>query len=81
MCISSEGIAQKSRGWGIKMKVIKIDENKDGSATIHLDMTEEEQRDLIEHVLLDIIAKYIDKEYPFVISDYAKSKMKKKKEK
>ena len=63
------------------MKVIKIDEHKDGSATIHFDMTEEEQKDLIEYALLTIIKKHIEKEYPFVISDYAKSKMKKKKEK
>ena len=43
-------------------KILKIKENKDGSATITLDMSKDIETMLMEEGLLSIIKKYIKKE-------------------
>jgi len=42
------------------MEVINIIENKDGSATLNIEMTEEEQKYLIEYAVQDILKKHIE---------------------
>lgn len=43
------------------MKVLNIKENDDGSATIELEMTEEENNILLEYAIVDILKKQIKK--------------------
>ena len=42
------------------MKVLDIKENEDGSATIELDMSEEENRQLIEYAVINLLKEYIE---------------------
>ena len=42
------------------MEVTKIDEHKDGSATIHFDMTAEEQKGLVEIAILNILKERVE---------------------
>ena len=41
------------------MDVTKIEENSDGSATLHLDLTEEEARLLIEFAVITLLKEKI----------------------
>lgn len=43
------------------MEVTKIIENEDGSATLDLDLTEEEINIFVEYAVVDILKKYIEK--------------------
>lgn len=44
------------------MKVLEIVDNDDGSATLTLDMTEEEKSILIEYAIIKLLKEYIEKE-------------------
>jgi len=46
---------------GLKMEVIKITENEDGSATLDVNFTEEEINILVEYAVVDILKKHINK--------------------
>ena len=43
------------------MEVTKITENEDGSATLDLDLTEEEVNIFVEYAVVDILKKHINK--------------------
>lgn len=42
------------------MKVDKIMEHTDGSATVYLDMSDEELRTLVEYAVVDILRKQLE---------------------
>lgn len=42
------------------MKIDKIKENKDGSLSIELDLTEKEKDKIIEYAINDIIKNYLE---------------------
>ena len=44
---------------GVKMEVLSIKEQDDGSAIVELSMTEEENNILVEHAIVDILKKQI----------------------
>lgn len=44
------------------MEVIKITEKEDGSAELVLELTEEENRILIEYAVVDILKKHLEEE-------------------
>lgn len=44
------------------MEVIEIKEKKDGSAELILELTEEENRLLVEYAVIDILTKTLEKE-------------------
>ena len=46
---------------GVKMEVIKVIENKDGSATLDINFTEEEINIFVNYAVVDILKKQIDK--------------------
>ena len=43
------------------MDVLSIEEQEDGSAILTLNMTEEENRLLVEHAVVDILGKQIER--------------------
>ena len=43
------------------MEVLSIEEQEDGSAILTLNMTEEENRLLVEHAVVDILGKQIER--------------------
>ena len=43
------------------MEVLSIEEQKDGSAIITLSMTQEENRLLVQHAVVDILGKQIER--------------------
>jgi len=44
------------------MKVLKFDEQKDGSAILEIEITEEENQFYIQYALTDILKKQIERE-------------------
>jgi hypothetical protein len=44
------------------MEVVDIIDNEDGSSTVTIDMTEEEQQFFIEYAVVDILKKAIERE-------------------
>jgi len=43
------------------MDVLSIEQQEDGSAIVTLDMTEEEQNNLIEYAVVDVLKKQIER--------------------
>lgn len=44
------------------MKILKFDEQEDGSAILQVEITQEENMFYVEYAITDIIQKYIEKE-------------------
>ncbi|MFW9871536.1 MAG: hypothetical protein ACFFG0_00330 [Candidatus Thorarchaeota archaeon] len=51
------------------MEVVNIIEREDGSATLELDLTEEEITLLVGYAVIDILKKEIDKQQEAVIDE------------
>ena len=46
------------------MEVLKVTDNEDGSATLEVELTEEEQHVLIEYAVNDILRRHVEKNTP-----------------